>query len=263
VAAGQIPNGVLTRTRFVTVEARNNGTACPALVESVPCKNTTADTCSQSCVLSEWSSTPCSRTCGEGVQSRMRTVLQAPFGNGTACGALQEAVPCTNANECPTNCRVGSWSDFGACAFPNVANSKNGTCGPSGTGSQTRTRPVTTPAQNGGDECPALSEAMPCENPCPVDCVLSSWSDFGQCSFSCGPNGRQSRTLSESQPCNTQIACTVAVDCVVGPWVNVGRCSKAKCGGGQQARSRTITVSPSPTGAACPAYQHADDNDHF
>jgi hypothetical protein len=267
VPLGEIPNGVITRTRFIEVDQVRTGLACPPLSESLPCKNTTADTCSQNCLLSEWSTGTCSRTCESGLAARTRTILQPSFGNGTPCGPLRDVVVCENVNvSCPIDCRVGAWSDFGTCAFPNVVGSKNGTCGP-GEGVATRSRIITELPQFGGDACPPLAETKPCENPCPVDCVHSQWSAFGNCTFACGPNGQQSRSrtvvsdaadggmacgaLNETRSCNTNITCVEPIDCVVSEW-SQGKCSVPGCGGGTRQRTREITKSPTPNGMQCP-----------
>ncbi|MBY0261184.1 MAG: hypothetical protein K2Q20_02505, partial [Phycisphaerales bacterium] len=77
--------------------------------------------------------------------------------------------------------------------------------------------------------CPAgtneLATALTCSpNPCPTDCVVSDWSDWGPCSLPCGggvqirrrsvttaaANGGQAcPVLEESRPCNLE-PCTVA-----------------------------------------------------
>ena len=86
---------------------------------------------------------------------------------------------------CPIDC-IGSWGEYGGCST---------TCGP---GTKTREYSVTTPAQHGGQACPANdgdTEDTACnEGPCPVDCV-GSWGGWGGCSRSCG-GGQKTRTYS-------------------------------------------------------------------
>lgn len=151
------------------------------------------------------------------------------------------------------DCVVSDWSAWAPCDKP---------CG---SGSQTRTRTVITPASGGGAPCPTLEQTQPCNTqPCPVDCVVSSWSAWTPCDKPCG-GGTQTRTrtivtapafggapcptLQETQNCNTQ---PCPVDCVVSAWSAWGPCS-APCGGGTQTRTRTITTFPAFGGAPCPS----------
>jgi hypothetical protein len=62
-------------------------------------------------------------------------------------GNLQELVSCSGA-PLPVNCVVSEWSEWSSCVD----------------GSQTRTRTVITPAENGGTACPALTETQSCSS---------------------------------------------------------------------------------------------------
>lgn len=147
--------------------------------------------------------------CSVGAQTPNRIVLLAgqDSGTGTACydNFAFDGAPGSTA---PVDCVVSAWSAFSACSAA---------CGG---GTQTRTRTVVTPAANGGAACPVLEEMQSCnEQPCPVDCVVSDWSEWGTCSATCG-GGTQTRTrtvvtpaafggapcpaMSEYQSCNTQ-----------------------------------------------------------
>eukprot|EP00042_Codosiga_hollandica_P042165 m.383963 g.383963 ORF g.383963 m.383963 type:complete len:692 (+) comp56261_c0_seq1:101-2176(+) len=296
-----------TRSRTITVAPLNGGNACPSLQQTVVCNG---NACPVDCIVSMWSSySTCSKTCGFGSQTRSRTVVtQARFG-GLACPVLREIQNC-NSFECPIDCVVSSWSSYGLCsltcgggqawrsrsvlvsamfggqACPSdltstiacnqhacpidcmvSAWSGYGECSQScGTGSQSRWRSVTNPASNGGHACPDLVESQPCnEQECPVDCVVSAWSDFGACSHSCGPAGLQGRhrtvttaplnggaacpSLVDHQPCN-EFPCPV--DCTTTSWGNWGRCSKS-CGpsAGVQTRTRKVAMPASNGGIPC------------
>ena len=151
------------------------------------------------------------------------------------------------------DCAVGEFGNFSVCS---------NTCGG---GTQTRSRPVITPKSGNGKECPPLSESRPCNTQvCPLDCKVSPYSDFNDCSLTCG-GGTKTRTrdiiqnptgtglacpvLSETEPCNTQPC--VEGDCKVSPYSDFSSCS-LNCGGGTKTRIRTVLVPQSGTGRACP-----------
>ena len=70
----------------------------------------------------------------------------------------------------PKHCVTSEWSDWSSCSV---------SCGG---GTQTRTRTIIKPAENGGYCNVNLSETRQCnENYCPVDCKVSDWSNFGPC----------------------------------------------------------------------------------
>merc|ERR1719310_639806 len=87
-----------------------------------------------------------------------------------------------------------------------------------GGGEMTLTREVVTPASNGGAEFPIMIDKQSCNmQPCPIDCVVGEWSDYGMCSDPCGD-------LSETQECNV-FACDMP--CELDPeWTEWSPCSK-------------------------------------
>lgn len=116
-----------------------------------------------------------------------------------------------------------------------------------------------------GAECPALYEYGACNTqPCSVDCVVSDWKEWSECSATCGggttsrerevlqeaqAGGRACPTLSEEALCNPQ-ECE-PVHCEVSEWGEWGQCS-ALCGGGVRSRERAVVVQPDSGGESCP-----------
>jgi len=186
------------RTRTYT-PPQYGGLECDYSSESRPCNT---DYCPIDCYESEWSDWgSCSKTCGDGHQYRTRTMTPPQYG-GRECGYSSESQQC-NEGYCPVDCYEGEWSDWGSCSK---------TCGD---GMSYRTRTVT-PPQYGGRECGHSSDGRQCTNGyCPVVCEYSQWSNWNQCSRSCG-TGYQSRTrralnyadrcteTSATRPCNTK-----------------------------------------------------------
>ncbi len=241
--------GVQHRTRFILKYPENTTDLCPPLVETRECNG---QPCAVDCQLSAWSDwTQCSKACEGGVRTRSRTVNVAAAYGGAACGALKEQEPC-NVQVCDRDCTVYDWSASSACSAA---------CGP---GTATRTRNIRQASTGNGAPCPSLEDTVDCNNqPCPIDCAVSEWSDWGACSVGCG-GGIQTRSrtvvtqpqyggqscpaLSESQSCNTQVCDR---DCVVSDWSLASECS-TRCGPGTQQLSRFIITEPAGNGVACP-----------
>jgi len=116
------------------------------------------------------------------------------------------------------DCVVGDWSNWGAC-------SKN--CDG---GVQQRTKSITRQPQNGGRACPTsaeLTESRTCNTqPCPVDCVVGDWSNWGACSKNCD-GGTQQRTKSIiTQPQNGGRACPPSAELTESRTCNTQPCPK-------------------------------------
>ena len=206
------------RTRSITKNASNGGTACPTNLRETKEIDCNTQACPINCEVSEWSEWSnfgsCSADCGGGKQQqeRTRSITTNASNGGTACPTnLKETkeIDC-NTQACPINCEVSewsSWSNVGSCSK---------TCG-GGKQSQERTRSITKNAANGGTACPTNlreTKEIDCNTQaCPINCEVSEWSE----------------------------------------WSNFGSCSKT-CGGGkqQQERTRSITTNAANGGTACP-----------
>jgi hypothetical protein len=190
-------------------------------------------------------------TCGVGKQARSVVVVVEPDFGGSACPDLTQEKDC-DRGPCPVHCDTSSWTAWSPCTK---------TCG---SGTHDRTRSVVKVAAHGGYECPELSEMRQCNiQNCAVDCVVSAWATWEQCSKSCNL-GTQSRSrdvttavsdggkacpgLTESQTCG---AVPCPIDCQVSWYGDWSACDKS-CGDGSQVKMRTVVSVESMGGAACP-----------
>ncbi|XP_022085075.1 A disintegrin and metalloproteinase with thrombospondin motifs 6-like [Acanthaster planci] len=255
--------GQQTRTRTCTNPVpANGGTPCSGSDTQIISCNT------QNCpnvVNGGWSSWQnqgsCSRTCGGGQQTQIRSCNNPlPQNGGAYCsGSNIQSVSC-NTQDCliVVNGGWSSWQTQGSCSK---------TCGG---GQQTQTRSCNNPLpQNGGAYCQGSSfQIISCNvQPCPT-VVHGGWSDwsYSLCSRSCG-GGTQVRTRTctnpipqnGGSPCSgsnyqSGIQCNAQACAVDGGWTTWGEYSQcsASCGFGQRTRHRTCTnPAPGAGGAPC------------
>merc|ERR1719375_1115317 len=182
---------------------------------------------------------------------RKDCVKKIKEGAETICGIKsirQELYQMQSYNPFIEDCEVGAWQT-GECSAE---------CGG---GEQTSMREVVTPQSNGGAECPPMIEKSSCNlQPCPIDCVVGEWSDYGMCSAPCGGGimsrirqpltdaehgGEPCGDLSETQECNV-FACDMP--CELDPeWTEWSPCSK-ECDTGITIQTKGVMKPGGPQG---------------
>ncbi|KAF4083405.1 hypothetical protein AMELA_G00140860 [Ameiurus melas] len=207
--------------------------------------------CPGKCVTSEWSPwNECPMGCNEKeLRWRSKRVLRMP-GRGHTCPELNQTQFCTN-----TTCLSYSYaySDWSSCQL-----SDNAVCGQG-----TKTRLLN--CIDGDGKLVELSMckewgpsrgklSAPCEVSCPVDCLLSDWSLWSECSHTCGAQSQMARSrlvLHQAEeggrPCPSQLSqtkpCPIrpCYSWMLGDW-NSCRVEGAECGDGVRERNVSCVV---------------------
>jgi hypothetical protein len=242
--------GVETRRRGVDVEMLWDGEECGDTEETRPCN---VHACAIDCQdhgFGDWGD--CTKSCASGRQTRYRNITQAQFG-GVQCDetlAMSDQQYC-NVFPCPQDCQVTEWEPWSDC---------DEECGE---GSMFRTRAHVQDPSSGGQSCPHLREERKCNtHECPVDCVLTPFTPFTNCSKACGggfqtsyaeirtpaQHGGSCPDLNQTRPCNPE---PCEVDCIMGNWGTATECSHTCGDNGHLSRFRPILRQPSENGQAC------------
>mmetsp|Transcript_100453 Transcript_100453/g.279728 ORF Transcript_100453/g.279728 Transcript_100453/m.279728 type:complete len:1521 (-) Transcript_100453:417-4979(-) len=270
--------GQRSRDRQIAVAPKDGGKACDVqdkeemeACNTEPCRDV-------KCVDGKWSDwtgwSPCSQTCGGGVTFRTRKVAQMATECGTPAAGKDREVEFCNADiscEPTIDCAFSDWGAWSDCS---------GSC----SGVKRRSRRIATYGRGDGKFCVGgLKETSPChpspggESPegCvqmpPVDCLLGSWTEWSECSASCG-GGRTLRTrevvrdpahggkacdgpLIEVSECGRDSCLRDSKDCQYGDWQDWSAC--AKCDG-ERKRFRHIAQYPTEGGQNCEAAAHEE-----
>ncbi|XP_013397757.1 SCO-spondin [Lingula anatina] len=216
------------------------GEDCHGPTEEV--RNCNTHECAVDGVWGNWTAwDTCSTSCGNGTQWRYRGCI-GPFFGGKECqGNWNESQAC-NTHHCPVDGVFTSWSEWSNCTVQ---------CGG---GTRWKDRTCDGP-YHGGKNCEgAWSESETCNtHKCPIDGVWRQWSNWDNCSVSCGGGiqwryrdcdgpyhkGRDCEgSWNESQACNSH-PCPIPGDWMEwSPW---GECS-ATCGGGIRYSTRVCDM---------------------
>ncbi|XP_078345694.1 coadhesin-like isoform X2 [Oculina patagonica] len=141
----------------------------------------------------------CTKSCGTGTRFRTRTCNNpVPRFGGQNCsvhGEDMQTFKC-NMNPCPVNGGYGPWGEFGECSV---------TCGG---GSRQKERKCNNPEPKYfGKTCEEQGlgpniQSEPCNTePCPVDGGFSEWTEFSECTVTCGGGVHErSRECTNPEP---------------------------------------------------------------
>eukprot|EP00929_Paragymnodinium_shiwhaense_P050191 TRINITY_DN25294_c0_g2_i1.p1 TRINITY_DN25294_c0_g2~~TRINITY_DN25294_c0_g2_i1.p1 ORF type:complete len:1607 (+),score=365.13 TRINITY_DN25294_c0_g2_i1:131-4951(+) len=267
--------GYKKRTRSVETTPSQGGKECEPLVkeEVAVCGS---ESCSTACQDGRWSSwyswSPCSATVIGGYRSRRRDLLkEATWCGKPAEGLRQEFMLCEGLPDTDQDCEVSSWAQWGDCSS-------------SCFGVRYRNRVIQKAVRGRGRPCPttpmreteschplaghdAAADCLPAKK---QDCALSAWSDWSQCTRSCGGGQRdRKRHITHppahgGKPCDDVISATEAChtqhceeekceDCKWGQWEEWSSCSPCGLPGGQRYRTRVIEQAPNRCGKICDA----------
>ncbi|XP_019481931.1 PREDICTED: thrombospondin type-1 domain-containing protein 7B [Hipposideros armiger] len=209
--------------------------------------------CPSECVMSEWGPwSKCTQSCDPHTMQRRTRHLLRPSLSSRTCAEDSQVRPCLlNENCFQFQYNLTEWS---TCQL-----SENATCGQG-----VRTRLLSCVRSDGKpvgmDQCEERHLEKPqrmsvhCLVECVVNCQLSGWTAWTECSQTCGHGGRMSRTRfivmptqGEGRSCPTELTqqktcpVTPCYSWVLGNW-SACRLEGGDCGEGVQSRSLFCVV---------------------
>jgi hypothetical protein len=223
-SAGSCGTGVIRKFALIITPPSGGGAACPdGLVDEEDCD---MGPCPVDCEVGPyyWDNTDendepiCQNAAGEenlctpmggvaGFKRRRRDIITNSSNNGNTCPNLVDDTILCNQQPCPQDCELGQWGGFGQCSKQ---------CKEDGgePGTMIRRREVESPAYFGGTECEDIADAaddyghvasglvdeVECnDQPCPTNCVMSEWSEWGSCSKTCAGQPAGTRLFGARQ----------------------------------------------------------------
>ncbi|XP_074001245.1 thrombospondin type-1 domain-containing protein 7B [Numenius arquata] len=224
--------------------------------------------CPSECAVSDWGQwSKCPQVCDSNVmQTRTRQVLRSSVST-KPCPEVSQVKPCIlNQNCFQYQYNLTGWS---GCQL-----GANATCGHG-----ERRRLLSCRRSDGAIVSTKLCQRLHLEKPvqtssrcvvgCAVDCRLSAWSAWSQCSHTCGAGGQMVRgrsvvlqAVGEGRPCPEQLtqhrSCPVkpCYSWLLGPW-SPCRVQGGQCGDGLQVRNLTCVVHDASVSATSKPVENA------
>ncbi|XP_073780615.1 thrombospondin, type I, domain containing 7Ab isoform X3 [Danio rerio] len=227
--------------------------------------------CPKDCVVTEFTPwTTCSKTCGLGLQNRVRSVVAPPLFGGLPCPNLTEFQTCApracEGRETVFNLRVGGWSECQSLPVPPVV-LPTSTAAPVRAVRQTRRRKG---KERKGSRDPEMRELIKSKRnrnrlSRMEDDLWNMEIGFQARQVVCVHRNGSTVPLSQcphwSLPELYQ-SCLMPRDCVLSEWSEWSSCSKAcsdpKVPQGSRSRSRQLTRLPSGGGLECPQLEESE-----